>query len=383
MPTRPDPIKLFGEPVTPHLELPKSSPIGHAVLNQYVNPTQMEQALTRGRITDIDSEIFRKPINRGFAIESRNDSRSSLYTKDPLAKAVYLNRMENLIKQVIDEVNFVRELTKSELDKLSLKNKWFAGFSAGEQLILKQIMLTNPAQVFDTTDLNVPEGWLEQPFKDSLPYLPRYSNGVLQSCNLIMKDTSEAYQFYSIFVPKDSEAIYLKFWVKGHQSDFYCRYFNGEYQLVRLTLANGKLVVKVIVNHNINIEELFAFYGNVFRWRYTEYERAIAKRIPKRRVVTSAELTTEAMSLYQADMDRVTPLLFTVSNAVPKLSQYKGLLSVSTGRKMPPHDRQPHYSYRYNPDGTVRIKFPVKAAEVNGGAKTRLGLQISRLKAIK
>ena len=68
--------------------------------------------------------------------------------------------------------------------------------------------------------------------------------------------------------------------------------------------------------------------------------------------------------------------------ARPKLGRYQGPLSVPTGRKMPPHDRQPHFSYRYNADGSVRIKFPVKAAEVNGGAKARNGLQISKLKVL-
>lgn len=380
------PIRLFGES---EACLPKSNPIGRAVLNQYVNQEHLEQSLMRDTITPSNTD-FNGDILSGFAMESRNADRSSLFSKDPLAKSQYLNRVlamtnddDLLIKQVTSEVNFVREINKVELDAITLKNKWFANFSAGELLILKQLMLSNPAQLFDTTDLMVHEGWFAQPFKDSLSYLPRYSNGKLQNCNLLVKDDAERYQFYSIFAASDSDAIYLKHWMRGTDPGFYARYADGEYQLVRLNQVNGKLVVKVIVNHSVDIASLFAFYGNIFRWRYMEYERAIAKRVPKRSTVTPAEISTEAKALYQEDNDQVTPLLFTVSNAVPKLGQYKGPLSASTGRKMPPHDRQPHYSYRYNPDGSVRIKFPVKAAEVNGGAKSRVGLQISKLKEIK
>jgi hypothetical protein len=68
-----------------------------------------------------------------------------------------------------------------------------------------------------------------------------------------------------------------------------------------------------------------------------------------------------------------------MSDAIPKLGKYTGELSVPTGRKMPPHDRQAHRSYRYNPDGTVRISFPVNPSKINGGAEARNGLQISNL----
>lgn len=88
------------------------NPIVRSVINKTVKLPQILQSVgPRGRITDIDSVIFRKPIKRGFAMgfhdiiafakESRSAAKALLFNKDPVAIAEYFNRKLQLVCSVI------------------------------------------------------------------------------------------------------------------------------------------------------------------------------------------------------------------------------------------------------------------------------------------
>lgn len=345
-----------------------ANPINEAILNGLVNPNQLSQ-LIRAPNAEFDGDMLSALSSTGFASNRQLRSAHEVQLADEL-----------LLPRIRKEANFVKTVTRKELDALRPDSNWFKSLTKPNQLIVKQLMLTNPAQTFDATELEAPAGALSQPFADCLPYLPQYADGHLQPCNLIFKDENEELQFYSIFIA--GEAIYAKMWVRGQSTDIYARYHNGNYHLVRLN-RTGDEVQCEILHVDFDASSLFAPYGNLFRIRYNQYYQAVAKRVPKRNPPTTEQIAQEALSLYKVDMVANTQYHFSISAGLPKLGQYRGPLSQPTGRKMSPHDRQPHFSYRYNPDGTVRIKFPVKAAEVNGGAKEKLGLQISQLKTIK
>lgn len=55
-----------------------------------------------------------------------------------------------------------------------------------------------------------------------------------------------------------------------------------------------------------------------------------------------------------------------------------GLVNSSQIEQMFPRS-SPEGSAVLNPDGTVRISFPVNPSKINGGAEARIGLQISNL----
>lgn len=88
------------------------NPIVRAIVNKTVKEPQILQSIgPRGRITDIDSVIFRKPIKRGFAMgfrdiiafakESRSAAKALLFNKDPVAIAEYFNRKLQLVCNTI------------------------------------------------------------------------------------------------------------------------------------------------------------------------------------------------------------------------------------------------------------------------------------------
>lgn len=68
----------------------------------------------RGRVTDIDSEIYRRPVKRGFAMgftsiadfakESRSAAKALLFNKDPVATAEYFNRKLQFVAAYIKEL---------------------------------------------------------------------------------------------------------------------------------------------------------------------------------------------------------------------------------------------------------------------------------------
>lgn len=88
-----------------------SNPIVRAIKNRTVKAAQIYQSFgPRGRATDIDSVIYRRPVQRGFAMgltfndyakESRSAAKSLLFNKDPVAHAEYFNRKLQLVANVI------------------------------------------------------------------------------------------------------------------------------------------------------------------------------------------------------------------------------------------------------------------------------------------
>lgn len=406
MAKREHPIKSFGETES---RFPASSPIGRSELNPYTKETFAE-ALSASRNAMAGNPIVQSILDglvnpnqvlqtiRPLNVEFDGDMLSNLGTLSNKGFAQNLQMKsaleaqlaeELLLERIRKEVDFMRPYNRTDLDRLTIKQPWFNKLPLPEQLIYKQAIFTNRAQTFNALELEAPTDWLVPAFSECVKYIPRYSNGRLQPVNLVLMDTSDRLQCLSVYVPQvDYDVIYVRYWAAQKNWDVYCRWCDGQINLVRLAHKNGQVQCEVMNVETTVGDEILRVYGNIFRWRYMQYEQAVAKRVPKRNVTALEEIQTEALKLYSYDLTVPEPenrdaFIVTMSDALPKLGRYQGPLSVPTGRKMPPHDRQPHFSYRYNADGSVRIKFPVKAAEVNGGAKARLGLQISRLKTIK
>lgn len=406
MAKREHPIKSFGETES---RFPASSPIGRSELNPYTKETFAE-ALSASRNAMAGNHIVQSILDglvnpnqvlqtiRPLNVEFDGDMLSNLGTLSNKGFAQNLQMKsaleaqlaeELLLERIRKEVDFMRPYNRTDLDRLTIKQPWFNKLPLPEQLIYKQAIFTNRAQTFNALELEAPTDWLVPAFSECVKYIPRYSNGRLQPVNLVLMDTSDRLQCLSVYVPQvDYDVIYVRYWAAQKNWDVYCRWCDGQINLVRLAHKNGQVQCEVMNVETTVGDEILRVYGNTFRWRYMQYEQAVAKRVPKRNVTALEEIQTEALKLYSYDLTVPEPenrdaFIVTMSDALPKLGRYQGPLSVPTGRKMPPHDRQPHFSYRYNADGSVRIKFPVKAAEVNGGAKARNGLQISRLKTIK
>ena len=405
MAKREHPIKSFGETES---RFPASSPIGRSELNPYTKETFAEtlsasrnamagnpivQSILDGLVKPNQVLQTIRPLNAEFD----GDMLSNLGTLSNKGFAQNLQMKsaleaqlaeELLLERIRKEVDFMRPYNRTDLDRLTIKQPWFNKLPLPEQLIYKQAIFTNRAQTFNALELEAPTDWLVPAFSECVKYLPRYSNGRLQPVNLVLMDTSDRLQCLSVYVPQvDYDVIYVRYWAAQKNWDVYCRWCDGQVNLVRLDHKNGRVQCEVMNVETTVGSEILRVYGNVFRWRYMQYEQAVAKRVPKRNVTALDEIQTEALKLYSYDLTVPEPenrdaFIVTMSDALPKLGRYQGPLSVPTGRKMPPHDRQPHFSYRYNADGSVRIKFPVKAAEVNGGAKARNGLQISKLKVL-
>ena len=382
------PIRMFGETESRHNSLqaaitaglvnpnqmsqmiPKSSPVGSAVLNPY-GTSASRAGMFAPHNSDFNGDILNSSFfNRNLEIRNAQDA--------ALAE-------ELLLQKVRKEATFVKPYTRQDIDKLKINNKWFNNLPKTEQLLYKQAMYTNRAQTYNAVDMIAPEDWNQPDFSTCLPYLPRYSDDRLQPCNLVLKNVSDHLQCLSVYIPDvDYDVIYIRYWITGKNTNVYCRYHNGNYHLLRLEYVKGELWCEVL-NTEIEIAvDIFRIYGNVFRCRYMEYENAVASRVPKRNKTALELVQQEALKLYQHDLTTDADntrdgLILTMSDAIPKLGKYTGELSVPTGRKMPPHDRQAHRSYRYNPDGTVRISFPVNPSKINGGAEARIGLQISNL----
>lgn len=92
-----------------------NNPICRARNNRTVKEEQLLQSFgPRGRVTDIDSNIYRRPIKRGFAWgfrtindlckESRSAAKALLFNKDPVADAEYFNRKLQLVCAVIRRI---------------------------------------------------------------------------------------------------------------------------------------------------------------------------------------------------------------------------------------------------------------------------------------
>ena len=89
------------------------NPIIRAIKYGTVQLRQMYPSFgPRGRVTDIDSDIYRRPVKRGFAMgfnsitdfakESRSAAKALLFNKDPVATAEYFNRKLQFVAAYIN-----------------------------------------------------------------------------------------------------------------------------------------------------------------------------------------------------------------------------------------------------------------------------------------
>lgn len=92
------------------------NPIALAVRSKLVDMNQVNQCVgPRGYLTDIDSNIFDKPILTGYArgirsfhdslIESRSAAKSLIFSKAPLQDAEYFSRRLQLMCQIVKNLN--------------------------------------------------------------------------------------------------------------------------------------------------------------------------------------------------------------------------------------------------------------------------------------
>ena len=91
------------------------NPVSLAVSYSTIKMTQMLPSVgPRGRLTDIDSVIYRKHVKRGFAMgftsiadfakESRSAAKALLFNKDPVATAEYFNRKLQFVAAYVKEI---------------------------------------------------------------------------------------------------------------------------------------------------------------------------------------------------------------------------------------------------------------------------------------
>jgi hypothetical protein len=105
---------------------------GHASMGQIVQVVG-----PRGYITDIDSNVFRYPVLRGYAagirslhdalIESRFASKSLYFTKDPLQQSEYFNRKLQLMSETLQTLHRV-DCGSDEYLSIRLQGRDLTGF---------------------------------------------------------------------------------------------------------------------------------------------------------------------------------------------------------------------------------------------------------------
>lgn len=93
----------------------RQNPLSQAVRSKLVNLNQLLQCVgPRGYLTDTDSNIFPKPVLRGYAqgmrsfhdsfIESRSAAKSLIFSKSPLQQAEYFSRRLQLMSQIVQNL---------------------------------------------------------------------------------------------------------------------------------------------------------------------------------------------------------------------------------------------------------------------------------------
>lgn len=94
----------------------KGNTLARIAKSNLVDIKQLEQCLgARGYVTDIDSNIFRQPITKGYMwgmmslydsmVESRSASKAHTYAKDPVAESEYFNREMQLVASVLTRLH--------------------------------------------------------------------------------------------------------------------------------------------------------------------------------------------------------------------------------------------------------------------------------------
>lgn len=337
-----------------------------------IKPGQLDQMFPRGHVSDIDSEIFRHSTRSLFGQEREE--------RDPVLNMFILNEVKEIHHTV----------TRDELTNIKIKHKWFNKLIPREQQMYKVAMLSNNAHTYRAVDCDVPEQWQGRSFEQTEGLVPRYSNSVIQPCNLVFKTDDAVLGIYSIYSSKTKRedkcnAMYLRDWSEGLSSKRYYRCEDGKH-FMTVDLADDSVTyIQPDSPEYVLVEAKFRVYGNIFAYRLEQYEKKVRDSIPVSITYGKEQVLEEALAWYlediTADVSKADDekYLVTCSEALPKLRRYRGELSKPTGRKMPPHDRTSHKNRRYNPDGTVRLEWDVAATEVNGGAKERFGMQISNI----
>ena len=93
-----------------------NNPLSLAARSKLVSISQLEQCLApRGYLTDTDSNLFYKPVLRGFfqgmrlfhdsLIESRSAAKSLIFSKTPLQQAEYFSRRLQLMSQIVQRLH--------------------------------------------------------------------------------------------------------------------------------------------------------------------------------------------------------------------------------------------------------------------------------------
>lgn len=337
-----------------------------------IKPGQLDQMFPHGHVSDIDSEIFRHSTRSLFGHEREE--------RDPVLNMFILNEVKEIHHTV----------TRDELTNIKIKHKWFNKLIPREQQMYKVAMLSNNAHTYRAVDCDVPEQWQGRSFEQTEGLVPRYSNSVIQPCNLVFKTDDAALGIYSIYSSRTKRedkcnAMYLRDWSEGLSSKRYYRCEDGKHFMIVDLTDDSVTYIMPGTPEYVLVESKFRVYGNIFAYRLEQYEKKVRDSIPVSITYSKEQVLEEALAWYlediTADVSKADDekYLVTCSEALPKLRRYRGELSKPTGRKMSPHDRTSHKNRRYNPDGTIRLEWDVAATEVNGGAKARFGMQISNI----
>ena len=344
----------------------------HLLDNELVKPGQLDQMFPQGRVSDIDSEIFRHSTRSLFGQEREE--------RDPVLNMFILNEVKEIHHAV----------TRGGLTNVKIKHKWLNKLIPREQQMYKVAMLSNNAHTYRAVDCDVPEQWQGRSFEQTEGLVPRYSNSVIQPCNLVFKTDDAVLGIYSIYSSKTKRedkcnAMYLRDWSEGLSSKRYYRCEDGKHFMAIDLTDDSVTYIQPDSPEYVLVEAKFRVYGNIFAYRLEQYEKKVRDSIPVSITYGKEQVLEEALAWYlediTADVSKADDekYLVTCSEALPKLCRYRGELSKPTGRKMPPHDHTSHKNRRYNPDGTIRLEWEVAATEVNGGAKERFGMQISNI----
>lgn len=218
---------------------------------------------------------------------------------------------------------------------------------------------------------------------ETLTLLPRYGDGQLQPWNLIIERGDreiEAYSLLSLGGTLAGKALLFKDWSSNlSQESFYLYHIPSDTFYSYVAGDSDPHAITAWDNEYTLIATLLGRCGGVFKARLDTYIKAVQAQLPMKLPVGPRAVVEEATKLYLTDFEKQQQSAWrlTTSPAIPKLGQYRGPLSKTTGKKKLPHDRSEHMNRRYNADGTVRLEWKVAATKVNGGVEARHGAQIS------
>ncbi len=295
-----------------------------------------------------------------------------------------LMSIQHKLKQIKNR--YAIKITGDDVRKLEAKHKWFDSLDAVSKQLIKLMSLTNPAVTHYSSAEDFKDFITPEPL-EVFKYIPRYSNDVIQPCNILLDHVNKV---MGISILPSDEANSMLFRVADFKGNVVARlYNNGNYELFDL---NDDLDMPETgnISDGGTVAVITQVLSSQFKLRY----ESIMAAVDKRKVSignTSADTVEEAVSILMGssedqNSDTHVPAHFIVTmSSITSIPARKYFNHIKRSRKEPtrkmiPHDRREHKNYRYNPDGSVRLEWDVPAAEINGGAKARFGVQISRFK---